>query len=228
LTPYDRSKPSFTSRSKWRAAPAARRDGDKEIFRLAVQFSVDPAGAFRSGGLMSSDSFSPRQRLPVQPTRSGGDRRGLQAPPRRAAPGAAGQRDRQAGFTLLELLVVLAIIGLLVGLVAPAALHQLGSAKEKITHQSIERLASVLDMYKLDVGGYPTTDQGLQALITAPHGVTRWNGPYMKGSKIPEDPWGRPFQYQNPSQRPGHDFDLYSLGPAGQTGGTQEAPIYNE
>ena len=138
------------------------------------------------------------------------------------------KRDRQLGFTLLELLVVLAIIGLLVGLVAPAALHQLGSAKEKIAHQSIERLTNVLDMYKLDVGSYPTTDQGLQALITAPHGVARWNGPYMKGSKIPEDPWGRPFQYHNPSQRPGHEVDLYSLGPAGQPGGAAEAPIYNE
>ncbi len=136
--------------------------------------------------------------------------------------------DGQHGFTLLELLVVLAIIGLLVGLVAPAALHQLGSAKEKIAHQSIERLASVLDMYKLDVGSYPTTDQGLQALLTAPHGVARWNGPYMKGNKIPEDPWGRPFQYLNPSQRRGHEFDLYSLGPGGQPGGTAEAPIYND
>jgi len=136
--------------------------------------------------------------------------------------------DGQHGFTLLELLVVLAILGLLVGLVAPAALHQLGSAKEKVAHQSIERLTSVLDMYKLDVGSYPTTDQGLQALLTAPHGVARWNGPYMKGNKIPEDPWGRPFQYLNPSHRPGHDFDLYSLGPAGQTGGIAEAPIYND
>ena len=79
---------------------------------------------------------------------------------------------RQRGFTLLELLVVLAILGLLIGLVAPAALRQLGSAKEKIAHQSIERLAGVLDIYKLDVGTYPSTDQGLQALIAQPSGVT--------------------------------------------------------
>src|SRR3954467_772634 len=79
----------------------------------------------------------------------------------------------QRGFTLLELLVVLAILGLLIGLVAPAALRQLGSAKEKIAHQSIERLAGVLDIYKLDVGIYPSTDQGLQALITRPSGITR-------------------------------------------------------
>jgi general secretion pathway protein G len=139
------------------------------------------------------------------------------------------KRMPQRGFTLLELLVVLAILGLLIGLVAPAALRQLGSAKEKIAHQSIERLATVLDMYKLDVGSYPTTDQGLQALINRPPGVNRWSGPYLKGDKTPDDPWGRPFVYRNPSQRPGHEFDLYSLGPAGQIGGSaSEALIYNE
>ena len=138
--------------------------------------------------------------------------------------------QRERGFTLLELLVVLAILGLLIGLVAPAALRQLGSAKEKIAHQSIERLAGVLDIYKLDVGAYPTTDQGLQALISKPQGVTRWSGPYLKGDRVPEDPWGRPFQYRSPSQRPDHEFDLYSLGPGGQTGASTDAAavIYNE
>src|SRR5579862_3128314 len=90
------------------------------------------------------------------------------------------------GYTLLELLVVLAILGLLVGLVAPAALRQLGSAKEKIAHQSIERLASVLDIYKLDVGTYPSTEQGLQALVSRPQGVEHWSGPYLKGTKVPD------------------------------------------
>lgn len=138
-------------------------------------------------------------------------------------------RCAQSGFTLLELLVVLAILGLLIGLVAPAVLRQLGSAKEKIAHQSIERLGSVLDMYKLDVGSYPTTEQGLQSLITRPPGVKRWNGPYLKGDKMPEDPWGRPYLYRSPSERPGLDYDLYSLGPTGQLGGTgNDAPIYNE
>src|SRR5438477_2240305 len=98
-------------------------------------------------------------------------------------------RRSERGFTLLELLVVLAILGLLVGLVAPAAMRQLGSAKEKIAHQSVERLAAVLDLYKLDVGTYPTTDQGLRALIDRPAGVNRWSGPYLKGEKLPEDPW---------------------------------------
>jgi len=139
------------------------------------------------------------------------------------------RRKHDSGFTLLELLVVLAILGLLVGLVAPAALRQLGSAKEKVAHQSIERLGSVLDMYKLDVGTYPTTEQGLQSLITRPPGASRWSGPYLKGDKVPADPWGHPYLYRSPSQRPGHEYDLYSLGPTGQPGGTGDAAaIYNE
>jgi general secretion pathway protein G len=143
--------------------------------------------------------------------------------------GAPGEdRSRQRGFTLLELLVVLAILGLLIGLVAPAALHQLASAKEKIAHQSIERLASVLDMYKLDVGSYPTTDQGLEALLVRPDGAENWSGPYLKGEKVPDDPWGHPFLYRMPSDRPGHDYDLYSLGPTGKSGGTgSDAEIVN-
>ena len=146
-----------------------------------------------------------------------------------ARPGDDEDRRTERGFTLLELLVVLAILGLLVGLVAPAAMRQLGSSKEKIARIEIERLATNLDMYKLDVGDYPTTEQGLQALIAKPSGVNRWSGPYVKGEKMPEDPWGRPYVYHAPSQRPKHDYDLYSLGPNGKAAGPGDASaIYNE
>jgi general secretion pathway protein G len=131
--------------------------------------------------------------------------------------------NKEQGFTLLELLVVLAILGLLIGLVAPAVMRQFGAAKEKIALQSVERLETVLDMYKLDVGNYPTKDQGIQALITQPQGVAHWNGPYLNGDRLPEDPWGHPFVYRSPSERPGHEYDLYSLGPAGQATGPQDA-----
>lgn len=124
----------------------------------------------------------------------------------------------EAGFTLLEILVVIAILGLLIGLVAPAALRQLGGARVSVAHQAIERLGSVLDLYKLDVGSYPTTDQGLPALSARPAGVDAWNGPYLKGDKTPLDPWNHPYTYRVPSARQGHDYDLCSGGPNNVSG----------
>jgi general secretion pathway protein G len=124
---------------------------------------------------------------------------------------------REDGFTMLELLVVIAILGLLVGLVAPAALRQLGGAKASIARQSVERLASVLDLYKLDVGSYPTTEQGLLALVRRPAAGGSWNGPYLKGQGVPQDPWNRPYVYRNPATRSGHDYDLCSTGPDGES-----------
>ena len=129
-------------------------------------------------------------------------------------------RRDDRGFTLLELLVVIAILGLLIGLVAPAVLRQLGNARTSVAKQSIERIASILDIYKLDVGSYPSTDQGLRALVERPADVANWNGPYVKG-KAPVDPWNHPYVYRDPSTRSGHDFDLCSEGPSG-TGGDQE------
>jgi general secretion pathway protein G len=130
------------------------------------------------------------------------------------------RRDHaEAGFTLLELLVVIAILGLLIGLVAPAALRQLGGARVSVAKQSIERIGSVLDMYKLDIGSYPSTEQGLLALVEKPSDVASWNGPYVKGT-VPVDPWNHPYTYRNPSSRAGHDYDLCSAGPSGTASGT--------
>ncbi len=125
------------------------------------------------------------------------------------------QRSGEGGFTLLEILVVIAILGLLIGLVAPAALRQLGGAKVSVAHQSIERLGAVLDLYKLDVGSYPTSEQGLVALNEKPTDVDNWNGPYVKGDTVPLDPWNHAYTYRQPSERGGHDYDLCSGGPSG-------------
>jgi general secretion pathway protein G len=140
----------------------------------------------------------------------------------RLVPAALPYREKEYGFTLVELLVVLAILGLLIGLVGPAMMRQLGSAKHRIADQSVERLAGILDLYRLDVGSYPTTQQGLAALNLGPAGVAGWNGPYTKDPSGILDPWGRPFAYRAPSQRGGHPFDIMSLGADGMTGGTGE------
>lgn len=120
------------------------------------------------------------------------------------------------GFTLIELLVVIAILGLLIALVAPAVLRQLSGAKMSIARQSIERIGQILDLYKLDVGNYPGTDDGLQALVSKPSGAENWNGPYVKSNQTPLDPWNHAYIYRNPSNRDGHDYDLCSPGPGGR------------
>lgn len=125
------------------------------------------------------------------------------------------KRRGQAGFTLLELLVVIAILGLLTALVGPKLFNILGGAKKSLAKQQIENIGGALDLYKLDVGNYPTGDQGLQALVTKPNDVENWNGPYTKTGGVPQDPWNHPWTYHNPSTREAHDYDLCSGGPSG-------------
>lgn len=128
------------------------------------------------------------------------------------------RRRREAGFTLLEILVVVAILGLLIGLVAPRALRLLGGAKVSVAHQAVQRLGSVLDVYKLDVGSYPSTEQGIAALVQKPGSTANWNGPYLQSDKVPVDPWNHAYVYRYPSSRRGHEYDLCSGGPNDVTG----------
>jgi len=156
------------------------------------------------------------------------------------------------GFTLIELLVVLVILGLVSAFAAPRVLDYLSGAKRDTAQIQIERLSEVLDLYKLEVGEYPSTDQGLEALIEKPAGVSGWNGPYLKqGREMLVDPWGNPYQYRHPGgvsgwngpylkqgremlvdpwgnpyqyRQPGEhgSFDLYSHGADGEPGGEGE------
>lgn len=124
------------------------------------------------------------------------------------------------GFTLLELLVVIVIIGMLAGLVAPRYFDQVGKSNTKIARAQIDSLEKALDQYRLDVGSYPTTDLGLAALNVRPQNLEKWAGPYLKKS-VPPDPWGAPYVYKSPGEH--SDYDLSSLGADGQVGGDGEA-----
>ncbi|MDC7713916.1 type II secretion system major pseudopilin GspG [Vogesella sp. LYT5W] len=129
------------------------------------------------------------------------------------------KRCGAAGFTLLELLVVLVIIGLLAGYVAPRYFAQVGKAEVKTAQAQVDALEKSLDQYRLDTGRYPTTEQGLAALYTRPADEPKWQGPYLKKAP-PPDPWGRPYQYRQPGER--GEYDLYSYGKDGQAGGSGE------
>ena len=124
-----------------------------------------------------------------------------------------------AGFTLIELLVVLAIVALLAGLVGPSVLNQLGGAKTKTAKIQIKDLEMSLEMYKLDVGVYPSSNEGLESLVQKPSDADGWNGPYLK-SEVPKDPWKNDYYYVHPGTRA--DIDIYSLGQDGAQGGDGE------
>jgi general secretion pathway protein G len=128
----------------------------------------------------------------------------------------ARQRGAASGFTLLELLVVIVIIGLLAAYVGPRYFSQLGKSERKAAKAQIEAFGKALDTYRLDTGSYPTTQQGLAALSERPDGETRWDGPYLQKA-LPADPWGRPYLYRSPGQD--EEFDLLSYGKDGQNGG---------
>ncbi|WIO73190.1 type II secretion system major pseudopilin GspG [Porticoccaceae bacterium LTM1] len=125
---------------------------------------------------------------------------------------------RNKGFTIIELLVVLLILGLLAGLVGPQILKQVGGSKTKTAALQIEEFATALDLYHLDMGRYPSTQDGLDALVSKPGNARFWNGPYLKKKVIREDPWGNEYVYRSPGEH--GDYDLYSLGADNREGGT--------
>jgi general secretion pathway protein G len=138
-----------------------------------------------------------------------------------------GIRDRQkrargeGGFTLIEILVVIAIIALIMSLVGPRVLNYLGESKVKAAKIQIQSFGSALDLFNLDTGRYPSTAEGLTALVQSPGTIPAWNGPYLKGGVLPNDPWGKTYVYRSPGEH--GPYDIMSYGSDGQEGGTGTA-----
>jgi general secretion pathway protein G len=128
-------------------------------------------------------------------------------------------RSKPLGFTLLELLVVIVIIGLLAGYVAPRYFSQVGKSEIQVAKAQIESLDKALDQFRLDVRRYPSAEEGLDALLVKPSNVATWSGPYLKKA-VPSDPWGRPYVYRVPGTK--SEFDLFSYGRDGKAGGSGE------
>jgi len=127
---------------------------------------------------------------------------------------------RNSGFTLLELLVVLAILALIATFAAPRVIRYLGGARSDAAKVQIENLVGIVDLYRLEVGAYPTDQDGIEALIERPAGAESWNGPYVRKREQLIDPWGRPFVYRYPGEH--GEFDIYTLGADGVEGGDGE------
>jgi general secretion pathway protein G len=127
------------------------------------------------------------------------------------------QKHPECGFTLIELLVVLVILGLLAGLVGPQVLRHLGGAKSDTAQLQISELGAGLDLFHLEVGRYPSSSEGLQALVEAPSSASNWHGPYLKKSTLPKDPWGNDYIYEFPGDH--GPYDLYSYGADNAEGG---------
>lgn len=130
-------------------------------------------------------------------------------------------RRGEAGFTLVEILVVITIIGLIMAIVGPRVLNYLGESKVKAAKIQIESFSSALDLYYLDMGRYPASNDGLVALVQRPGNAQEWNGPYLKGGAVPNDPWGHPYVYRAPVERA--PYEIVSYGADGQEGGTGTA-----
>lgn len=127
----------------------------------------------------------------------------------------------ERGLTLVELLVVLLILGLIAGFAVPRVMTFLGGARHDAAEIQLQRLASIVELYALDVGHYPATEEGLVALLEAPQGASSWAGPYLNNPDALTDPWGNPYQYRAPGES--GDFDLWSLGADGKPGGEGDA-----
>lgn len=130
------------------------------------------------------------------------------------------QLGRDEGLTLVELLVVLAIVGMIAAIATPQVIGYLDRAKVGTAKSQIQHLTTALDLFKLDTGRYPSAEEGLTALVTAPDSTRNWAGPYLKVKGTLNDPWGNPYQYRYPGQH--GEFDLFSAGPKGAAGGSDE------
>ena len=128
------------------------------------------------------------------------------------------RRESQAGFTLVEMLVVIAIIGLIMGLIGPRVLNYLSESKVKAARIQLQSFVTALDLFYLDAGRYPSSAEGLSALVKQTPGVAAWNGPYLKGGNVPSDPWNHAYVYRSPGEH--GPYDIVSYGSDGQEGGS--------